>query len=154
MFTSDKYGSEKMYTAVIGGYLAATVFCALFGAVYECFSHEVYSYFMIYAFAFPLMLGVIPFFLIRRAGWPFPYRAAALIHAGAAALTVGSIVQGILAIYGTENQLTAVYWISGAAISAAGWLTAGLRLCACFVTENVVSCQKKEQEGEASCRMR
>ena len=143
-----------MYTAVIGGYLAATVFCALFGAVYECFSHEVYSYFMIYAFAFPLMLGVVPFFLIRRAGWPFPYRAAALIHAGAAALPGGSTVQGMAGSDGARVRLTAIYWRSGVAVSAAGWLTAGLRLCACFVTENVVSCQKNEREGEASCRMR
>ena len=41
-------------------YLAAAVFCALFGAVYEIFSHGVFSFFMIYAFAFPLVLGAVP----------------------------------------------------------------------------------------------
>ena len=126
MFTSDKTVLEKKYAAVIGGYLLAAALCALFGAIYERFSHEVYSYFMIYAFLFPLMLGGIPFFLMQSAGRPFPYRASGLIHAGVAALTVGSIVQGVLVIYGTSNPLTAVYWIVGAALSAAGWLTAAL----------------------------
>ena len=124
MSTSDKALSEKRYASAVGGYLLATAACALFGAVYERFSHQVYSCFMIYAFAFPLLLGAIPFFLLRRAGRPFPRRAAGLIHAGAATLSVGSVVQGALVIYGTSNPLTAVYWVAGAALSAAGWLLA------------------------------
>jgi len=108
---------------VIGAYLAATAYCALFGAVYERFSHEVYAYPMIYAFGYPLLLGAIPFFLRQRAEKPFPRRIAAdLIHAGIAALTVGSIVQGALQIYGTANPLTACYWIAGGVLTAAGWL--------------------------------
>ena len=126
MFTSDKAVSVKKYASVIGGYLLATAACALFGAIYERFSHEVYSYFMIYAFSFPLMLGAIPFSLMQRAGRPYPYKAAGLIHAGAAAFTVGSIVQGVLVIYGTSNPLTAVYWIAGTVLSAGGWLSASL----------------------------
>lgn len=126
MFTSDKTVSEKKYSSVIGGYLLATAFCALFGAIYERFSHEVYSYFMIYAFLFPLILGGIPFFLMQRAGRPFPYKAAGFIHAGIAAFTLGSIVQGVLVIYGTSNSLTAAYWIAGTANSAAGWLMTAL----------------------------
>ena len=34
---------------------------ALFGAIYELFSHDVYSYYMIYAFAIPLLMGVLPY---------------------------------------------------------------------------------------------
>jgi hypothetical protein len=40
--------------------LAATLFFAFFGAVYEAFGHGVYSYFMIYAFAFPPADGRSP----------------------------------------------------------------------------------------------
>ena len=126
MYTSDKTVSGKKYASVIGDYLLATAFCALFGAIYERFSHEVYTYFMLYAFLFPLLLGGVPFFLMQRAGMPFPYKAAELIHAGVAAFTVGSIVQGVLVIYGTSNPLTTVYWIAGAAFSAAGWLMTAL----------------------------
>ena len=122
MYTSDKPVSERSYAAVIRAYLLSAVLCALFGAVYELFSHEVWSCFMIGAFALPLLLGAIPFFLLRMRGKPFPGRAAELVHAGVAALTVGSILQGALEIYGTSNPLTAVYWAAGGALVSVGWL--------------------------------
>ena len=122
MFTSDKPGSERSYAAVIRAYLLSALLCALFGAVYELFSHEVYSCFMICAFLLPLLLGAIPFVLLRMRGKPFPGRAADLIHAGVAALTVGSVLQGVLEIYGTSNPLTAVYWAAGGVLVSAGWL--------------------------------
>ena len=122
MYTSDKPVSGKSYSPVIKAYLMATAASAIFGAVYELFSHQVYSRFMIYAFAFPLLLGAIPFFLLRKRGKPFPGKAAELVHAGVAALTVCSILQGVLEIYGTSNPLTIAYWAVGGALTAAGWL--------------------------------
>ena len=122
MYTSDKPISGKRYASVIIAYLLATVGCAIFGAVYELFSHEVWSCFMIGAFALPLLLGAIPFFLLRMRGKPFPGKAAELVHAGVAALTAGSILQGVLEIYGTSNPLTAVYWTAGGVLVSAGWL--------------------------------
>ena len=124
MYSSDKSVSENGYAAVIRSYLLATLGCALFGAVYEMFSHEVYSFFMIFAFAVPLLLGAIRFSLMRRCGKPFPGRAAELIHAGAAALTVGSILQGVMEIYGTSSPLIAVFWAAGGVLASAGWLAA------------------------------
>ena len=101
--------------------LATALFCALFGAVYEAFGHGVYSYGMIYAFAFPLVMGVLPLYLIDVLRAPYPGKTLReLWHAGIAALTVGSIVTGILEIYGTTNPLTIVYWILGAVFLAAG----------------------------------
>ncbi|MDO4991044.1 MAG: hypothetical protein Q4E45_11115 [Eubacteriales bacterium] len=122
MYTSDKPVSERSYAAVIRAYLLSAVLCALFGAVYELFSHGVWSCFMVCAFALPLLLGVIPFFLMWKHWKPFPGRAADLIHAGVAALTVGSILQGVLEIYGTSNPLTAVYWAAGGVLVSVGWL--------------------------------
>ena len=122
MFSLHKHVSEDRYAPVIGAYLLAAICCALFGALYELFSHEVYSYFMICAFAFPLLLGAVPLFLIQKRAIPFPGKAADLIHAGVAALTVGSIVQGVLEIYGTSNPLTAAYWVAGGTLTAIGWL--------------------------------
>ena len=101
--------------------LIAALFCALFGAVYEAFGHGVYSYGMLYAFAFPLALGVLPLYLIESLRAPYPGKALRnLWHAGIAALTVGSIITGVLEIYGTTNPLTVVYRILGAAFLAAG----------------------------------
>ena len=124
----DKTADDSRYISVLGVYLSITVFSALFGAVYELFSHGVYSYFMIYAFAFPMLLGVLPFFGMWKRRKAFPgLLAAQLIHAGIAALCIGSIVQGIIEIYGTENVLINVYWIVGGMLTAAGWLLAVLR---------------------------
>ena len=104
--------------------LFATLFCAVFGAVYEAFSHGVYSYGMIYAFAFPLVLGVLPFMLLTMLRMPCPNRLArGVYHAGIATLTVGSIVSGVLEIYGTTNPLTLVYWIAGGILVATGIVT-------------------------------
>ncbi len=122
MYTSDKPVSEKKYSAVTGAYLLSALGCAVFGEVYELFSHEVWSCFMLGAFAFPLLLGAVPFFLLRKCGKPFPGKAAELVHAGVAALTVGSILQGALEIYGTSNPLTTAYWAAGGTLTAAGWL--------------------------------
>ena len=121
MSISVESGSRDRYASVIGAYLLSTALCALFGAVYELFSHEVYSYYMIYAFAFPLLLGAVPFFLMQKADMPFHEGAADLIHSGVAALTAGSLLKGILVIYGTSNPLIAAHRIIGWALTAAGW---------------------------------
>ena len=128
MYMSDKKAGEDRHTAVIGAYLIAAAACALFGAVYEYFSHGVYSCFMLCAFAVPLLLGAAPFFLLWKAGKPFPGALSAdLIHAGTAALTVGSVMRGALDIYGTTSPLLAIYWAAGVTLTAAGWLSALLR---------------------------
>ena len=96
-------------------YLLVSVFCALFGAVYEIYSHEVYSFFMIYAFAFPLVCGALPFCVFALIGkHTYPSLTACnLLHSGTATLTVGSIVRGVLEIYGTTNKLSSYYWFVG-----------------------------------------
>ena len=94
-------------------HLAGTVCLALFGAVYEQFSHGVYSNYMIYAFTVPLVLGAVPcaLALIRQR---YPARAGlGLWNAGIAVLSVGSVMRGVLDIYGTTNALIAVYPITG-----------------------------------------
>ncbi len=84
---------------------------AVFGLVYEHFSHGVVSCFMVFAFLIPLLGGavrLIPSFNARTQGeiWG---------ACGILTLTVGSIVRGILEIYGTTNRLCAIYGIVGAA---------------------------------------
>ena len=121
MSTSDTdrrlSASQKLILIDFG----AALFCALFGAVYERFSHGVYSYAMIYAFAFPLVLGALPLYLIGALNAPYPGRLLrSVYHAGIATLTVGSIVTGILEIYGTTVSLTLAYWIVGSALVLLG----------------------------------
>ncbi len=109
--------------------LLDALFCALFGAVYESFSHGVYAYGMIYAFAFPLALGVLPLMLLELLKVPLPDRPVrSVYHAGIATLTVGSLVSGALEIYGTSSPLTIVYWLVGGALTFVGVLLFAGRL--------------------------
>ena len=105
MFTS---ATER--TAFV--YLLLTAFTALFGGIYEVFSHGVWSGWMVYAFAFPLGLGAIPFSWMALRRKPLP-RGCQLHHAGVATLTIGSVMEGVLAIYGTTSRLTLLYWVVG-----------------------------------------
>ena len=116
-----------MYTSAIKTaltYLLISLFCALFGGVYELFGHEVYSYFMLYAFVFPLAGGTLPFLLLALAESKKPLRiypntvCRSLWHAAIATLTSGSIMTGILEIFGTTNSLTGIYWYGGAGLLA------------------------------------
>lgn len=119
MFTSDERTVSLLKTAL--AHLCAAVFCAFFGAVYERFSHEVYSYWMIYAFVLPLTLGTLPLLSLALWGRTLPGRVPLrLWNAGIAALTVGCVFHGVLEIYGTTNRLWAVYPIVGGALLATG----------------------------------
>ena len=96
-------------------------FCGLFAAIYENFSHGVYSLSMILMFVYPLAAAVLflLIFLIRPLKHPSPWPEK-LFCAGIAALTVGSCFRGIVEIYGTTSDLISVYYIVGAILTAAG----------------------------------
>ena len=83
---------------------------------------------MVYAFLFPLALGVLPCAAELALDGARPGIWARRLHrAGVATLTVGSHVQGILTIYGTTNVLTMVYWAAGPLLLLAGLLARILR---------------------------
>ncbi len=106
-------------TIRIGWYLAA--FLILFGGIYEYFSFEVYSAYMVYAFAFPLFGITAVFSLLRSSRRTYPGTLPKTVYmAGLATLTFGSLITGILEIYGTTNRLTRWYWIVGIPLTAVG----------------------------------
>ena len=121
-YNPDGGGSSTMYVNGEGinnpttnVYLLLSLLCALFGAVYEILSHGVHSYYMIYAFLFPLVLGAFPFlsiFLMRIKNYP-GMLSRNLYHSGIATIIVGSLIRGILEIYGTSNSLLCVYGYAG-----------------------------------------
>ena len=115
MCTSVTEKNKRNALKISAVFLGVSILTGLFGAIYELFSHEVYSYFMIYAFAFPLLLGTLPYLMLSLSGGTrYPnalYRN--LYHAGIATLTTGSIMRGVLDIYGTTNSLGNIYWFVG-----------------------------------------
>ena len=69
---------------------------------------------MIYAFLLPLAGGALPYTLFSLGKGRYPGALSRWLgHAGIAALTVGSIMKGVLEIYGTTNSLTRVYPLAG-----------------------------------------
>ncbi len=112
--------APKKYLAKTGlFYLLISIFCAIFGLIYEYYSHGVYSNYMIYAFAFPLMGGALPFTAMSiYKSKRLPKRLTFnLYNSGIATLTVGCIMQGIINIYGTTNNLLIVFWIVGVTLT-------------------------------------
>ncbi|GHU70124.1 hypothetical protein FACS1894184_15140 [Clostridia bacterium] len=115
MFTSvtDPNVRSMLRTGFV--YVIIAIFCAFFGAIYEAFSHGVYSMYMMYAFAFPLAGGAAVTLLFAA----FPHKripstlVKQLYNSGIATLTVGSVFAGALEIYGTTNWLVMVYWVVG-----------------------------------------
>ncbi len=97
--------------------LGGTLFLAFAGAVYEHFSHGVYSYWMIYAFAFPLVMGVVPYTLLLMRE-KYPNRIFLnLWNSAIATLSVWSVMKGVLAIAGYTNSLIVVYPVVGVALA-------------------------------------
>ncbi len=87
-------------------YILFSLFLLIFMIIYESFSHEVYSSFMIYAFTIPLIFGFILSYIKKD-------YLNTLYNLGIITLSIGSIFQGALEIYGTTNRLVYIYLICG-----------------------------------------
>lgn len=113
-------------------YLVITAVCAVISAVYEYFSFGVYSVSMICLCLYPFFLGALPFaFLKAHAKIPYPSLSSLnLWNAGVATLTAGSLVRGIVEIYGTTTPFLVFYDMAGIVFLAAGlglWICSLLR---------------------------
>lgn len=105
--------NKRLQKHLIGSIISA-LFCALFAAVYESFSFGVYSYFMLFAFGVPLLGCSLPYSIIIFRNKNIPdMLALRLWNSGIAILTVGSIIQGVIEIYGTTNHFIIIYLIAG-----------------------------------------
>lgn len=129
LYTSDEWSLRyrRLERSGISHFLGA-LFLIFFGAVYERFSHEVYSYHMLYAFAWPLVLGVLPCLVLtfQRARRLPSLLALQCWGAGIWTLAVGSLVRGALVIYGTDHPWLWIYSVLGALLLGAGAMIYGL----------------------------
>ena len=66
-------------------------------------------------------LLLLPFLILELIGKRYPSSLSRkLYHAGIATLATGSLVAGVLEIYGTTNPLATCYWYVGAALCLSG----------------------------------
>jgi len=98
-----------LFTSVIRkykSYLITAAGCLIFSIIYEQFSHDVYSMYMMLAFLIPLIGGIL-YQLLRGKVNKTMYTTSWVT------LLVGSYMKGVLEIYGTTNKLIIVYLIAG-----------------------------------------
>ncbi len=127
MYTSDTEYKNRTGSADLlrsgTAYLIASALVAAAGWMYELFSHGVYSNYMIYAFMVPLVCGALPDILAATRGCRSKKRsgssASGLRLAAVVTLTAGSLIKGVLDIFGTTNRLLVVYPIIGLALAIA-----------------------------------
>lgn len=99
-------------------YLISSLLVAVFGQIYEFFSHGIFSWFMNLAFI-PLFVC----FLLWLVTWLLAAKKNVIkkpdiffqkcFNLSAIVLSLGCIVQGVVDIYGTTSKLISVYWIVG-----------------------------------------
>ena len=112
MFISEKNRKTVLKELIL--YIGITAFIALFGFVYEQFSHGVNSNYMWFAWVWVLGFGVIPylalyFLPIKRVPGTL---TECVYNLGVAVLTTRSIFLGVLQIYGkTNSKMVVVYTI-------------------------------------------
>jgi hypothetical protein len=127
LYTSDKneivhYADGMLHDAFL--FLAAGIVCAVFGLIYEIFSHEVYSFYMIYAFLIPLVPGallnlVIAWLAVRKEKHLRIKEAAAFAeNTSADLLNIGDADARNIRDAAYEDEEEACYELSNAAESS------------------------------------
>lgn len=130
LYTSDT-DNTKLWLRRALVFTSVSLFLTLFGAVYEMFSHGVYSYSMIYAFAYPLVLGAFPSIIMAMLSRPCKGSVAFDLYVFAIAFaTVGSLIDGVLEIYGTSNRYMVIFNVVSVLLLAASvilWIVKRIR---------------------------
>ena len=121
MFTSEKNKKTVFKELIL--YVGITAFIALFGFVYEQFSHGINSNYMWFAWAWVLGFGVLPYLLL----YFLPIKRVpgvlteCVYNLGVAILTTRSIFYGVLEIYGkTNSKMALIYTILAIIFLVAG----------------------------------
>ena len=104
MFTSADNKKVLLRRMLI--YLGITAFIALFGCVYEQFSHNVHTFYMWFAWIWVLGFGFVPYLLLyllpikQMPG----YLTECVYNFGVAMITFRSIYKGVIIIYNTTGD--------------------------------------------------
>lgn len=126
MFTSVTDNENGRILRHALGNILFAVFCIVFGAIYEAFSFGVFSYFMIYAFAFPLAAGITCIIMYMRKARTSRIFLN-LLNSAAVTAALGSLAAGVVEIYGTENRLLIIYPIVTAVLFGAAVMSQVIR---------------------------
>lgn len=120
--------NSKKIRKTIGVYLLLSVVAVVINLIYGIFGHGVHAAAMTWMFLYPLLGGAVAYFMIDRF-CPFIIRFVAYrigynsYNSGIGALTVGSFLQGVLEIAGTNSPYLLIFTIIGWLAIAIGVVT-------------------------------
>ena len=120
LFTSEK--NKKKLLIIVLSYVGITAFIALFGAVYENFSHNAYTPYMYFAWIWVLGFGLIPHLLL----YLLPIKkvpgllSGSIYNFGVAMITSRSIFIGVVTIANTPNPKWEVAYLVVSIIALVG----------------------------------
>lgn len=100
-------------------YAATAMVCGGFSAIYERLSHGVYSTYMVFLFAVPLVMGAAQSLALALARSEPPAATRRLWACAVLTLSLGFCVAGVLEIYGTTSELVMVYWVLAPVLAVA-----------------------------------
>ena len=97
-------------------YALAAFGCAIFSVIYEHFSHEVYSPWMVGLCAVPLLTGALPAMAIACLKVNVSWSANQLWACAVLTLTLGCCFAGVLEIYGTTSPWLPLFFVVSAVL--------------------------------------
>ena len=101
-------------------FLLYSIFLIIFAFIYELFSHQVYSYYMIFSFLIPLIFGYFISFFKKEGCNEL---CNSIYNMGVITLSIYSVYMGVLEIYGSTNKLVDVYLYVGILLMLIGLIT-------------------------------
>ena len=129
--TLDTKYSRKLFLQGSLRYLAVSLVLILFGMIYEHFSHEVYSPWMVGLCAVPLLTGALPAMAIACLKVNVSWSASQLWACAVLTLTLGCCFAGVLEIYGTTSPWLPWFFVLSGALMVCSVLSQYLgRRCA------------------------
>lgn len=134
--TSEQNEDNKRWAKRLAkGYGVVTAITLLFSMIYEYNSHGVYSLHMMGLALYPLLGGVLVFSLLAGPGqqWSFHWFTIGTYQAVILTFMFGSLVKGVLDIYGTSSLYSNIYWWVGAGFAV---LCAGSAILFSFVKKD------------------
>ncbi len=115
MFILATKRTKKKLRTVADAWFFISIFMLITGRIYEHFSHNIISFSMIYAFAYPLVLGCLVMIILDKSSlrWQPGDLTFSIYNCGVFTIMLGTFVDGVFEIYGAASNYIKYYFMVG-----------------------------------------